>query len=301
MQWVSEVRMAFQHMKYPGRSSSVYHGTHCVWCKLLGTDMNNHVRSSAAIPYLHPEPAYLAFNQDASTREGRRRWLVIDAHEPRSKRSPMQELKTYAKHYDYKYNFNRGVELSTGGSNASTEDNVENSLKWLTRERSKTLMLTLLSPADDHQRVFDTLQSATDHLDASVPLWIFLDHGHEHRSVPVGLKYKFSYAPSGRPEMSRTVGGMSFGCTTLVWYLEPSPLRRKPYVEAERTAMQQVLYQILIDTPGHASVADVLDKSRQVLSPLGVQPVLESNHVVNVDSLFFGFPAPQGGGLYCIS
>ena len=48
-------------------------------------------------------------------------------------------------------------------------------------------------------------------------------------------------------------------------------------------------YELIINSPGHISVGDLLSSLRSILKPLGLTPILECNRVLDLNECFFGF------------
>lgn len=279
MEWISEINMAFQHLHQGG---TIYHGTHCMWCKLLGS--SNNVKSNAKLPYLYPEPNYLHASQ--RSHECKRKWLVVDFH---NESDTVDNLHQFMPNYVYKYHFDHSVEISTKETRA-TQQTVQMALQWLFRDPCQFYKLTVLSPMEKVDGDFwPSVQKHSEHLDHTSTLWIILDHAGQYRTKPLGLDYSYSYSRTGQSHIVRNKVNMKFGCTVLIWYLLPGDENRCSN-KLVSDLWERILYEIIINRPGHASVSDVLEISRQVLSPLNLVPVLECNRILPMSDCFFGFP-----------
>ena len=285
MQYLSEITMALHHIRNPRKKHSVYHGSHCVWCKLLGKRLDIDTLSKPKIPYLHPEPGYLHASE--RSHECNRKWLIIDLNGSDSTYIDTMH-SSYLQKYIYKYRFDHSVELSCR-STIPTSTTMERSIQWLLRDVCKMYLLSIMSRDIENDTIWQHIGSYSSHLDPSCPLWVFLDYGNTYiRSRPVGLEYIYEYSKSGSTFMTRkSLDFKVFQPTVLVWYLKSLDDVRLPC--DSRFIWQRVVYELIINSPGHISVGDLLSSLRSILKPLGLTPILECNRVLDLNECFFGF------------
>lgn len=270
MQALSDLAMMVEHIRSPG--DSVYHGDGCLWCRMLQTRLTNSASSDAKKPYLHPGSSYL--HSSGRSTESTRRWLVVDRFDDPAF---IQSLRQYQGGYTCKYQVDTSIELSSLATQL-TETTLDHAVRWFLRGKSKTLMLTLLQHTDIPIEI-------PNHNSVTTPLWVFLDHGREFRQRRVGLSYMYKYSDSGHSHLTVHRVTLPTQGTVLVWYL-----RKTSHVshDSEYMVFQRVLYEILIARPGHASIEQILSIAHELLSPIGLCLILETNKVLNLSECFFG-------------
>lgn len=263
--------MAFQHVS----GQKVYHGPHCMWCRLWHRE-GNLPPVQSALPYLHPEPRFLT--QSGQSGDSNRNWLLIDTGNDSSVYAYVQQCQ---RGYRAKYNMNYEVELSQHAT-PLTDESLERALSWVTRHNTRGVYIMCLGGMALQPR---HLQPYMSNWTKDQVCWLIYD-SIQHEPQICGLKYEYGFTAAGQSYLSRRPTTKFSSPGTLLVLRMTGRVTRS-------TLWQQSLHQVIVDQPGHRSLHELLTELQRLLSPHQVSPVLESNHQLNMDECFFGFEASE--------